>query len=303
MAVEARRLDELASRYLAFLKLAFHEDTGRFRNFFGYEREWLEEVGSEDSHGRTLWALGTATMYAAEEGHRPAARGLFEQALPVVEEFWSPRAWAFTLVGIFHYLRVVPDNEAVRHTGRALAERLLKMHKGVASDDWMWFENSLTYANAKLPHALILAGSVFDNDEFTEAGLEALEWLMRVQTAAEGYFEPVGNDGFYERGGEKASFDQQPIEAYTSVAACLDAYRFSGDREWLSGARAAFEWFLGKNSLGTPLYDAGTGGCRDGLHEDRANENEGAESTLVWLISLLLIRFSGTFALATEEKQ
>ncbi|MCD6405981.1 MAG: hypothetical protein J7M19_09155 [Planctomycetes bacterium] len=284
------RLDDLAARYLAFLRLAFNSETSRFRNFFGYEREWQEHVGSEDSHGRTIWALGTAAAYAGEEGQRSTARELVLRGLPAVEGFSSPRAWAFAILGVYHYLRALESDDFTEGTMRVLAHKLAECHSKIATPEWPWFEESLAYANAKLPHALLAAGEALGDESMTRTGLETLSWLAEVQTTDDGHFGPVGSNGFYAKDGEMARFDQQPIEAHATVSACIAAYRVTRQPKWLEHARAAFEWFLGRNDLGVPLYDSGTGGCRDGLHPDRANENQGAESTLAWLLSLIEMR-------------
>ncbi len=286
------QLNDFAARYLAFLKLAFNTETKRFRNFLGYEREWQEHVGSEDSHGRTIWALGIAAAYASEEGQRFTARELVLRGLSAVEGLSSPRAWAFSILGVYHYLQVAGSDERVRETMRSLAHKLAECHREVATPEWPWFEETLTYANAKLPHALLVAGKALGDESMTSTGLEALSWLAEVQTTSEGHFGPVGNNGFYTRGGQMARFDQQPIEAHATVSACIAAYSVEAQSIWLDRARIAFEWFLGRNDLGVPLYDSGTGGCRDGLHPDRANENQGAESTLAWLLSLIEMRMA-----------
>jgi hypothetical protein len=280
-------LRDLAARYLAFLANAFNPDAGRFRNFMSYDRRWLETRGSEDSHGRALWALGTAVAYAQEEGQSAMATILFDRALRAMEDLRSPRAWAFAIIGLHEYLRRFSGDSEVRRVRRILSTRLLDLYRQNADDDWPWFENNVAYANAKLPHALLLCGQWMQNSEMAEAGLRSLDWLARLETSPEGYFAPVGSEGGYWRNGRMAHFDQQPIEAHGMLSACMEAHRMTGDRRWLEEARRAFEWFLGRNDLGLSLYDFNTGGCRDGLHPDRANANQGAESTLAWLLSLL----------------
>ncbi|HKZ68600.1 MAG TPA: hypothetical protein VJ020_00875, partial [Anaerolineales bacterium] len=173
-----------------------------------------------------------------------------------------------------------------------LAGRLLRSYQSHRSDEWRWFEEALTYCNAALPHALLMCGQSIPNTAMTEAGLESLNWLVDLQRAdaASRHFVPVGSNGFYQRGGERARFDQQPVEAQAMVSACLEAYRITGDKRWRKEARRAFEWFLGRNDLNLSIYDPTTGGCRDGLHPDRPNENQGAESTLAFLQALLELR-------------
>jgi glycosyltransferase involved in cell wall biosynthesis len=282
---------DLASRYLAFLWLAFDPATKRFRNCLSYERQWQEPCGSEDSHGRALWGLGTVLGRSRDAGWRGAAGRLFELALPAATEFKSPRACAFALLGLQEYLDSFPGDRAALGASDVLANRLLNSYRSNHSSDWNWFENSLAYSNARLPQALIRAGMRTDNDEMVSAGLEALDWLVTIQRSEiQGHFVPIGSLGFYSKKTEKARFDQQPVEACAVVAACLQAYRATGKGRWRKEAWSAFNWFLGDNDLQMALYDPTTGGCRDGLHPDRANENQGAESTLSFLMALLEMR-------------
>ena len=290
VAVPAGSAD-LASRYLAFLWLAFEPATKRFRNCLSYERQWQEPEGSEDSHGRALWGLGTVLGRSKDAGLRGAAGRLFELAIPAAVEFKSPRACAFALLGLQEYLDSFPGDRAALNASDALANRLLHLYKAHQSADWNWFENVLAYSNARLPQALIRAGVRNSNNEMVAAGLEALDWLTAVQRCeVKGHFVPVGSHGFYSKRAEKARFDQQPVEACAAVSACLQAYRATGKGRWRKEAWSAFNWFLGDNDLQVALYDPSTGGCRDGLHPDRANENQGAESTLSFLMALLEMR-------------
>jgi glycosyltransferase involved in cell wall biosynthesis len=282
---------DLASRYLAFLWLAFNPTTRRFRNCLSYERQWQEAEGSEDSHGRALWGLGTVLGRTKYAGLRGAAGRLFELAVPAAVEFKSPRACAFALLGLLEYLESFPGDRAALNAADALANRLLDSFRAHFSADWKWFEDVLSYSNARLPQALIRAGTRSGNDAMVSAGLEALEWLATVQRCeTKGHFVPIGSHGFYSKKTEKARFDQQPVEACAAVSAFLEAYRTTGKGRWRKDAWTAFNWFLGDNDLQVALYDPTTGGCRDGLHPDRANENQGAESTLSFLMALLEMR-------------
>jgi len=283
---------ELASRYLAFIWYAFNIETGRFRNFMDYQRHWLEDGGSDDSHGRALWALGTVLGRSNAPALQSMAGRVFEQALPAILATTSPRAWAFALIGIHEYLQRFAGDRHAGQVREELAGRLLTLYQHHRTDDWRWFEPGLTYCNAALPHALLMCGQSIPNEAMTAAGLESLTWLTFVQRGTAGHFVPIGSNGFYERDGERARFDQQPVEAQAMVSACLEAYRLTGDKRWRKEARRAFEWFLGRNDLSLPIYDPTTGGCRDGLHPDRANENQGAESTLAFLQSLLELRLA-----------
>jgi glycosyltransferase involved in cell wall biosynthesis len=285
---------ELASRYLAFVWYAFNAETGRFRNFMDYQRHWLEDRGSDDSYGRALWALGTVLGRSDTPALHSMAGWLFEQALPAILDTTSPRAWAFSLIGIDAYLQRFAGDRMASQVREELAGRLLALYQNHRSDQWRWYEGILTYCNSALPHALLMCGQSMPNKAMTDAGLESLSWLADLQRAEEagGHFVPIGSNGFYQQGGKRARFDQQPVEAQAMVSACLEAHRITGDKRWRKEARRAFEWFLGRNDLNLPIYDPMTGGCRDGLHPDRANENQGAESTLAFLQALLELRLA-----------
>lgn len=278
----------LSQRYLAFLWLAFNADTGRFRNFLGYDRKWLEKVGSDDSHGRALWSLGKVLGHSRDAGLRGAAGRLFEASVPATLTFTSPRAWAFCILGMQAYLDWFPGDRAIQGARNVLANRLLDIYERTYSATWRWFEKSLSYSNSRLPQALILAGWRSDNQRMIEAGMDSLKWLVGEQHRDDKEtFVPIGSNGFFIEGNEKARFDQQPLEACATVSACLEVYRLTEESCWLEEAQRVFRWFLGKNDLQVPVYDARTGGCRDGLHPDRINENQGAESTLSFLMALL----------------
>ncbi|HQF71877.1 MAG TPA: glycosyl transferase family 1, partial [Promineifilum sp.] len=293
---------DLTSRYLAFISHAFNTATGRFRNFMDYDRHWLEEVGSDDSHGRALRALATVLGRSNNRALQNFAGWLFEQALPPILETTSPRAWAFALIGIHEYLRRFDGDRHAGQIREELAGRLLKLYQQCRTDDWRWYEDRLTYCNAVLPHAMLLSGRWLGNDAIVGAGFESLEWLAGLQrsTPTGGHFVPIGSNGFYVQGGERARFDQQPVEAQNMAAACLEAYRITGKDTWRREARRAFEWFLGRNDLNLPVYDPNTGGCNDGLHPDRLNANQGAESTLAFLQILLELRLATDIAQPTE---
>jgi glycosyltransferase involved in cell wall biosynthesis len=280
------RLQAHATTFAAFLNHAFDRECGRFRNFMSFDRHWLEDVGSEDCQGHALWALGLCVAQSGQGSFQMLAAQLFERALPVAAEFTSPRAWASTLIGIDAYLRRLSGDRRVTQFRETLTSKLLQRYADAATPEWEWFEEVVSYANAKLPHAMILSGRCMNNAPMLELGLKTLRWLVRMQTSPAGSFRPIGSNGFYPRGQERALFDQQPIEAQATVSACIEAYHATNDAVWLAEARRAFEWFLGRNDLGLALYDSTTGGCRDGLHVDRLSQNQGAESTLAFLLSL-----------------
>jgi len=278
-------LDRLANTYLAFLWYAFDANTCRFRNFMSHQRQWLETHGSEDSHARALWAVGTALGRSRNEGHRNLCGLLFQRGLSPVGRFSSPRAWAFAILAIHEYLRSFSGDRVVAQMRDVLTDQLADLFRANSTREWQWFERIVTYDNAKLSHAMILSGHWTNQPEVMEMGLSSLRWLLEAQTAEAGHFAPIGCHGFWTRGGEKARFDQQPLEAHAMVSACLEAYSATGDVYWRRGARLCFEWFLGRNDLGLPLYDRSTGGCRDALLRDHINQNQGAESSLAFYLS------------------
>ena len=287
---EPRLPEKLTTQFAAFIQHAWNPDVQRFRNFMSYDRRWLEPVGSEDSHARTLWALG---MCSAKDPVRPRqcwAESLFKASLPSVELFSSPRAWAFALLGLNAYCASKPDDGAAERMRLLLAERLMVLLRANRKGTWHWFEPCLAYDNARLPQALIETGLGTGSNVYCEAGLDSLRWLMVKQTAASGYFRPVGTESFGQMYGTPARFDQQPVDATATIAACLAAASADGSPEWPAGARRAFDWFLGANDLEIPLVDVETGGCLDGLHADRPNQNMGAESVLSYLLALVDIR-------------
>ena len=296
-----KRVRPLATTYAAFLDYAFDPETARFHNFLSMDRRWLDEQGSEDCHGRAIWALGTAVGRSPHWTSQAMARKLFKQALPAVTDFTSPRAWAFSLIGIHEYLREVKGDRLARDVREELTGRLMTIFDKVAGPGWTWFEEGLTYDNAKLAHALIVGGRATGKKPVYERGIEALRWLVGVQTSQHDQLRPIGSNGFYRRNGARASFDQQPIEAQTTVSACLEAYRATADPWWYDQAQRAFDWFLGWNDLGVALYAPKTGGCRDGLHPDRSNENQGAESTLAFLLSQAEMRLTQNTATVVQR--
>ena len=280
----ARRL---SSTFAAFIQHGWNPDNRRFRNFMSFDRRWLEDAGSEDSHGRTLWALGTYSARACSSGHARWGRELFSEALDGVVAFTSPRAWAFTLLGLAPYCAVYAEDYAAAGLRAELADRLEKLLSAREGPEWTWFENGLSYDNARLPQALIVTGAAMRSANIVEAGLRSLRWLVPMQTSGEGHFRPVGSHGFLMASRNMPqAFDQQPLEACATIAACIAAQRVDPGFSWHAEAERAFAWFLGANDLGIELADVATGSCRDGLHPDRANENRGAESVLSFLLSL-----------------
>jgi glycosyltransferase involved in cell wall biosynthesis len=289
LLADGKFFDSLSNQYLSFLLYAFNDETGRFRNFMSYSRQWMEEAGSEDAHGRALWGLGRAVAFLDNPGQLAMTVTLFSLALKAAEHFNSPRAIGFALVGIHAYLQKFSGDSEVRRIRETLADRLFNQFNNNATESWPWLENSLNYANGKLPHALLLAGQWMQRSDMIDMGIKSLEWLLTIQSE-EGHFVPIGNKGWYEKGGLKARFDQQPVEANAMIEACVEAFNTTRDKTWIDSSVMCFNWFLGHNDLNMPLYDAKTGGCRDGLMADGINQNEGAESTLAWLLSLMTLQ-------------
>lgn len=277
----------LIQKYLAFLYYAFNKENGRFRNFMSYDRRWMELAGSEDSHARALWGLGVTVAEAPDSSVRNMAMRLFIESLPVVEHFTSPRAWGYTVLGLQAYLSVYEGDISARKICDDLAKKIFELFKNNIAEDWHWCEGTATYANAVLPHALIVAGKWMQNDEMYETGLKALKWLLEVQTAPDGHLSIIGNDGWLDNKGNRSMFDQQPIEVKGLINACLEAYISTGDKKWFEESERCLSWFLGHNDLQLPVCDYKTGGCSDGLERQGVNGNQGAESTLAWIISLV----------------
>jgi hypothetical protein len=287
---EQRLPEILTTSFAAFVQHAWNPDTRRFRNFMGFGRTWLEPSGSEDSHARTLWALGECARSDASPSRRRWAASLFAEALSGAQAFGSPRAWAFTLLGLDAYCAAAPDDLHAGDVRPELADRLMRLLASVETPDWVWFEEGLAYDNARLSQAMMMTGMATQTPAYVEAGLRTLRWLMTQQTAPAGHFRPVGTAGFGEQRRQPRAFDQQPVEAAATISACVAAWRADGDPEWKAVASRVFAWFLGSNDLSVALADPETGSCRDGLHPDRANENRGGESVVCYLLGLAEIR-------------
>ncbi|MBB3660219.1 glycosyltransferase involved in cell wall biosynthesis [Rhizobium sp. BK650] len=282
--------ETLASCFASFVQHAWNPEKKHFRNFMGFDRRWLEDKGSEDSHGRTLWALGECARSDATPSRRAWAASLFAQALPTVEGFGSPRAWAFALLGLDGYCATSPQDMFAHQIRSTLADRLVDIFHRVERTGWIWFEESLSYDNARLSEALITTGLSTERPDYVAVGVKSLRWLITVQTSPAGLFRPIGTDGFADRTGEVKLFDQQPLEATATIAACHAAWRVGHDITWKEEAAKAFAWFLGSNDLLLSVVDLETGSCRDGLHPTRLNENRGGESVVCYLLGLVEFR-------------
>jgi len=280
----------MSGTYLAFLWDAFEPRTQKFRNFMNRGLEWMELEGSDDSHGRTMWAVGVGVEHTPDAGHRGVCAMLFHRGLGQLEKVTSPRAWAFGLLGVNAYLRTCPGDREVQRVRALLVRQLVELFRKNGQnedDDWCWFESVVAYDNARLSQALIESGVGMGCDETVKVGVDTLSWLIDVQTAEGGWFSPIGCHGFWPKGGVRARFDQQPLEASAMVSACLQAQEATMDDRWGERAELCLAWFTGYNDLGLKLYDETTGGCHDALLVDHLNENQGAESSLIFQLALV----------------
>ncbi|MBN2563277.1 MAG: glycosyltransferase family 4 protein [Phycisphaerae bacterium] len=273
--------------YLSFLQHAQSIEGGRFRNLMSYERRWLDPAGSGDCQGRVVWALGYLVSHAPNSPTQRAAETLFRCALPGIQQINSARPWAFAILGLHYYLRAHSDDQAAHDLLQDLASRLNTAFAEHETDEWQWYEDSVTYSNGRLPQALIIAGFMLDKHELVDRGLRVLRWLLGVQTTDTGHLSIIGNDGWFRRGIQRPVFNQQPLEPASLIGACKAAYRTSGDATWLREMRRCFEWYLGRNDLGTAMVDFRTWGCYDALMQSGLDFNQGAEALVSWLQALL----------------
>ena len=270
----------MIANYAAFVEHSWNPDTRRFRNFMGYDRSWLEPVGSDDSIGRTLWAIGVTESRSRDAGLRGWAATLFDAVAPHMAEITSPRACAFAALAGDAILDSRPGDMAAYRLLSASGEQLVRLHAARSRPGWNWFEPELAYDNARLPQALISAGVRLGDDAMVALGLSTLRWLVAVQTGPRGNFRPVGSNGFGRAYAPPLAFDQQPLEATATIDAAVTAFGASGDARWRTVARDAFGWFFGDNDAGVPIADLASGGCFDGLMASGINRNQGAESIL-----------------------
>lgn len=281
------KLDQMAGTYLAFLNDAYDQDSGRFRTHMRYDRRWIDERGSEDTHGRALWALGQTVASSHIPGHLTLAANLFHAGLPACANFKHMHGIAYALIGIHAYLKRFSGDSQARRVREELAKRLMDQFAKNATDDWPWPKDEITYDAARLPHALLLAGRWMFNNAMIQQALTALDWLHNIQAGENEQFAPVGSEGWLSRNGVKARFNQMPDEASATIEAALEAYRVTNDVLWLDRAQRCLDWFLGDNDLRLPLYDPSTGGCCDKLMPHGVDDNQSAQATSAWLLSLL----------------
>lgn len=280
-------IDSLNSTYLTFIHHAYNKETGLFRNFMDYRRDWLEPSGSEDSNGRTIFVLGYLVKNSVEHLGLALSKMLFDQTIKNMTKFSSLRSISHIAMGCIFYLHRFSGARDVKRICRKFLETIYEQFKNTANNEWRWYEDKLTYDNARIPQALLMGGLYFKNDEYLRVGLESLNWLFDVLYDRERHsISLIGNEGWYYRDGEKAKFDQQPIEIPALIDACYQAYLMTENMEWINRIGVCFSWFLGNNDRQEPLYDFTTGGCFDGLTSGVTNQNQGAESTVCFLTSL-----------------
>lgn len=282
------KIDEYINIYLRFVYYSFNKEKGLFRNFMSYDRKWLEEAGSEDSNGRVMFSLGYIIKNMNSNSTVGLCKNLFDESIQNMKEFKSPRTMAYLILGCVFYLNKFSGALDIKKIFSKMSEQLYDSYLKYKDEDWLWYEESLTYSNARLPHALLMAGQFKNNKKYIAAGLESLEWLFsQLVDDNNKYISLIGNDGWLVKGQPKAKFDQQPVEIPPLIDACYQAYLITKDNEWISRINLAFSWYLGNNERQEPICDFATGGCYDGLTANMFNQNQGAESTLSWLLALL----------------
>jgi len=282
---QSREIKKIIDCYLSFLYYMQRKD-GRLYNFMGYDRKIVEDVDSEECMGRTLWACGTCLNSSLDFSRRTLAKEIFDKAFPWSFRFKSLRAKALAILGLQQYFQAFPEDKNIVLNVKPLADYLMTWYGVASSDGWRWFEDSVTYANARLPHALFAACALTGDQKYFQVGVESLEFLLKVQLVEE-KFVPVGSNGWYLRGGERAFYDQQPIEASSTIEALDEALKITKDTRYREIMGIAFEWFLGNNSKNVSVYDFETGACYDGITVEGLNLNQGAESTISYLLARL----------------
>lgn len=295
--------DRWAPVYASFIQYAWNADKGAFRNFMGFDRAWLEEVGSEDSFGRTLWAIGITARDNRLAQLRRWASDMFDQVAGHALKLEPPRSHAFAILGATAMLEAHPGHQLSTKIVSTMGEKLLSLVARNRRPDWAWFEIVLAYDNCRLPEALLRAGRALDRQDMIKVGLETLEWIITQQTAEKGHFRAVGTDSFGKAYAPPQPFDQQPLEAWATVDACSYAFEITGEERWRELAMTAYRWYLGENDLGLALADPATGECFDGLMPQGVNLNQGAESVLAFhLATCAMEKLSGT-AFAHREQE
>ncbi|MBX9731056.1 MAG: glycosyltransferase, partial [Sphingomonas sp.] len=288
--------DKWTTIYASFIQHAWNPEAQRFRNFMNFDRSWCEEAGSEDSNGRTLWALGTTVRHARLLKHRDWAAALFDQTASMALELGSPRAQAFAMLGAAEMLGCHPGHALARTILERFSADHLALLSSARRPEWEWFEIVLAYDNARLPEAMIRAGLALGRADLVETGVNTLDWIMARQTSPEGRFRAVGTESFGQPYAPPLLFDQQPLEAQATADACAAAFEATRDRRWIDEAHRAYRWFLGLNDLDLALATAQDGGCFDGLTPTGINRNQGAESILALQLASCTISSLSTLA-------
>lgn len=293
----------LAETYASFVQHGWNPDTKQYRNFMSYDRRWLEDVGSEDSNGRTLWALGVTAAQAPSAPLRSWAKMLYDQTIGSIASLGSVRTKAFAMLGAAAMTAIRSDaaSEKLLAEGVAMLSALLARN---SRPDWAWFEIVLSYDNTRLPEALIRAGQVLGDTGAVATGLETLDWIALQTSGHEGMFQPIGTEGFGKPDETPALFDQQPLEAWAMIDACAAAWEVTQDPIWITRAEAAHDWFLGRNTLGVPIVDPESGECGDGLTSVSVNANNGAESVIAWQMAhRAFVRLSESATPVQEQRK
>jgi hypothetical protein len=286
----APKYPELKSQirtYLSFL-LYMQRHDGRLHNFLGYDRRILDDAASEECMGRALWACGTCVNSALNAKEKNMSKEIFDKTYGWVNSFKSLRAKAFSILGLHQYSLAYPEDKNPLLNIKPVADYLIYWYTVVSSDKWRWFEPYVTYENARLPHALFAAYTMTGHQKYLQVAVKSLGFLMKTQII-EDKFVPVGSNGWYNKHGKRAFYDQQPVETSCMVDALNEAKRITGDEQYSKLAQTVFEWFFGNNTKNVVVYDAENGGCYDGINPDGLNLNQGAESTLSYLLTRLSI--------------
>jgi hypothetical protein len=282
---------ELANTYLSFL---FHmqRTDGKFHNLLSYDRGFLDDIGSEECMGRSLWACGYAILTNLSKGIKHTSKEIFDKGFRHASSFKSPRAKAFTILGLCYYYEAFPHDQNLSKNIASLTDQLLHGYQRVSSPDWYWFEPYLTYVNARLSQALFRAYDIVGDERYLQIAKESFDFLVRVQVIDEKLI-PIGNKGWYKKDGQRALYDQQPIEASCMVEAALTAFNVTNEKKYQRVAHIAFDWFLGNNSKNGMVYDPTTGACYDGITPQGLNLNQGAEATISYLLARLELETLG----------
>ena len=278
-------VSKLVNTYLSFL---FHmqRPDGKFHNLLSYDRDFLDDMGSEDCMGRSLWACGYTTLTGPTQGIKTTAKEILDKGFQYASNFKSPRAKAFTILGLCNYYQAFPYDHNLPKNIVSFTEQMLDIYQQMSSSDWCWFEPYLTYVNARLPQAFFKAHNIIGNSKYLQVAKESFDFLVEVQMI-DGKFVPIGNRGWYQKGGQRAIYDQQPIEASCMMEASLAGFQATNEKKYQKIANIAFEWFLGKNTKNVVVYDSTTGACHDGINPQGLNLNQGAEATISYLLARL----------------